>query len=338
MQSLRRLRSALLVPALVLVVGLLASGCGAYPQNIFENKSDFAQDLDNLFSKILIAMAVVFFAVEGLLIWVVIRYRRRPGDRLPKQIHGHTTLEIIWTAAPAVVLAFVLVPTTETIFRTQAAPPPGTLQVNVIGHQFWWEFEYPELGVITANEVHMPVGQRITFNETSADVIHSFWVPALGGKRDVVPGRVNRLSWTPNATGTFPGQCAELCGYSHANMRLRAVVESQQDFDAWVAQQKAPAVTPTEPLAVQGAQVFQQRGCAGCHTIAGTQAQARVGPNLTHFGSRQTVAAGIMDNTPENLRTWLADPPGVKPGAAMPNLGLNAEELDALVAYLLALK
>lgn len=338
MHSLRRFRATAILLVTAVAVGLLASGCGAYPQNIFENKSDFAQDLDNLFSKILIAMAVVFFVVEGLLIWVVIRYRQRPGDRLPKQIHGNTTLEIMWTAAPAVVLAFVLLPTTDTIFRTQAPVPPGTLQVNVIGHQFWWEFEYPDLGVITANEVSMPVGQRVVFNETSADVIHSFWVPALGGKRDVVPGRVNRLNWTPNAVGTFPGQCAELCGYSHAHMRLRAMVRSPQDFEAWVAQQKAPAVTPTEPLAVQGAQVFQQRGCAGCHTISGTPAQARVGPNLTHFGSRETVAAGIMDNTPENLRRWLADPPGVKPGALMPNLGLSPEDLDALVAYLQALK
>jgi cytochrome c oxidase subunit 2 len=228
-----------------------------------------------------------------------------------------------------------------TIFTTQAAAPTNSLLIKVIGHQFWWEFQYPEFNLTTANEVHQPIGRTANFELTSADVIHSFWIPALGGKRDVVPGRTNYLWWTPdpNTSGVYLGQCAELCGYSHANMRMRGIVQTPEDFAAWVRQQQAPAATPpANTPAAQGAQLFTQKGCAGCHTINGTSAAGKTAPDLTHFGSRLTVAAGIMDNNTANVKRWLADPPTVKPGSLMPNLGLNGAELDALAAYLEFLK
>lgn len=324
---------------LTVSLALLAAGCNPYPQNIFERKSEFAIELDDLFYGLLIAAGFVFVTVEGALIYAAVRYRRRDGDRLPPQTHGNTTLEILWTAAPAVVLAIVLFFSTRTIFATQAPAPADSMQINVIGHRFWWEFQYPDLGVVTANEVHMPIGQTVNFAMRSADVIHSFWIPALGGKRDVLPSHTNYLWWTPNATGTFPGQCAELCGQSHAQMRARALVQTPEDFEGWVAQQRQPAVTPPpgSPAAL-GADLFQQRGCAACHTVSGTAAAGKVGPDLTHFGSRTTVAAGVLESTPENIAAWLADPPKIKPDSAMPKLGLSPEDTTALVAYLQALK
>jgi cytochrome c oxidase subunit II len=172
----------------------------------------------------------------------------------------------------------------------------------------------------------------------SDDVIHSFWIPALGGKRDAFPAHTNYVWMTPNSLGEFPGQCYQLCGYSHGNMRERAIIQSPADFQTWLAAQQQPAATPAGGDAAEGAQLVQTRGCAGCHTITGTAAQGKVGPNLTHFGSRGTLAGSIFENTPENVRTWLKDPPAVKPGSIMPNLGLSDHELDVLVAYLQSLK
>jgi cytochrome c oxidase subunit 2 len=212
------------------------------------------------------------------------------------------------------------------------------MDVNVIGHQFWWEFQYPDANVTTANELHLPVGRTVNLVLHSDDVIHSFWIPALGGKRDAFPSHTNYIWLTPDSVGEFPGQCYQLCGYSHGNMRERAIIQSQADFDAWLSAQQQPAAQPTEGNAAEGAQLFQQRGCAGCHTIEGTPAQGKVGPNLTHFASRGTFAGSIFDNNAENIRTWLHDPPAAKPGSIMPNLGLNDHELDVLVAYLQSLR
>ncbi len=340
-RSVRVARGRYVAGAVSLLAGLsvLAAGCNEYPQSTFQLHSEFAVDIQDLFTKILVAAAVVFVLVEGILVLAAVRFRRKPSDGLPTQTHGNSRLEIGWTAAPAIVLAFIMVPTIQTIFRTQAPAPAGSLQVRVIGHQWWWELQYPELGVVTANELHLPLGKTANFMEESADVIHSFWIPALGGKRDVVPGHVNHLWFTPSATGTFMGQCAEFCGESHANMRLRAIVETPDQFDAWVRQQKLAGATPAANTdAAKGAQAFQQRGCAGCHTIAGTSAQGQVGPNLSHVGSRTTIASGMFENTPDNLRNWLHNPGAVKPGALMPNLSLSDEDLISLVAYLQSLK
>ncbi len=336
------LRRARLIPLVALGV-ILAACTGDYPQNAMAPKSDFALVIDDLFWQIIWWSIGVFIVVEALLVYALFRFRRRPGRPGPAQVHGNTRLEIAWTLAPALVLASIAVPTVRTIFETQAPPTPDALQVQIIGHQWWWEVRYPQLNVVTANEVHLPVGRKVDISLTSADVIHSFWIPQLGGKRDANPGHTNRISLTPFEPGVYWGQCAEFCGASHANMGLRAVVEEPAQFDAWVQAQQAPAPNllaqaDADPLVKQGAQQFIASACLACHRIAGTPAAGQVGPDLTHVGSRRTIAAGMMENTPENLARWLRNPPGVKPGALMPNLNLSDDAVKALVAYLGSLK
>ena len=216
-------------------------------------------------------------------------------------------LEVGWTIAFAAILVIFAVPTVRVIFKTQEAPAATDLQVDVVGHQWWWEFRYPGQEVVTANEAHIPVGQTVAFHLHGPDVIHSFWVPQLGGKRDVVPGRVNRITLTPEVPGEYIGQCAEYCGISHANMRFRVVVHAKGEWEKWVAAQKAPPVEPKDELAQKGKEIFSQSACMGCHTIAGLSAGI-LGPNLTHFGSRKTLGGAIMLNTPENLAKWIENP------------------------------
>jgi cytochrome c oxidase subunit II len=322
-----------------LAVVALASACsGPTPQTAFNPRSDYANEGLDLFVGIIIAGVVVGVLVEGALIWTAIRYRRRAGDVLPPQIHGSTVVEVVWTVVPVIIVGAILAYTLPVIFSTQAPAPVGSMNIAVTGHQFWWEFGYPDANVVTANEMHMPVGQTVNLVLESDDVIHSFWIPALGGKRDAFPGHTNYIWMKADSTGEFPGQCYQLCGYSHGNMREKAIIQSPADFQAWLTSQQAPAVTPTEPTAAEGAQLFQTRGCSACHTINGTPAAGKVGPNLTHIASRGVIAGSIMDNNADNLRTWLKDPPAVKPGSVMPNLGLNDHELDVLVAYLQSLK
>ncbi len=322
---------------------LLVSGCIAqYPQTIFEPHSDYADDLWGLLQKILIPAAIVFVLVEGALVYALIKFRQRPEHGRPQQVHGHTVLEIGWTIAPAVVLAFIAVPTVETIFKTQAPAPESALHVHVIGHQFWWEFQYPDLGVTTANEVWVPVNQTVNLQETSADVIHSFWIPAMGGKRDVVPNHVNNIWFTPSGTGTFLGQCSEFCGASHANMRARLMSVSPEDFQKWVQDQKTPVGQPPDnaPDTVKhGATLVAP--CAGCHTIEGNplNGNQKVGPNLSHVGSRTTFAAGVFELNKDNLHHWVQNAPSMKPGIKMPAFpNINDADADAIADYLLSLK
>ena len=333
-----RTRGGLGLTALGLVFAVLASACsGNNPQTAFNPRSDYANIGLDLFQTVIWMGIVVGVLVEGILIWAAIRFRRRPGDAVPPQIHGNTLIEVIWTTIPVIVVGYILFLTLPVIFETQAPAPAGSMNVGVTGHQFWWEFTYPDANVVTANELHLPVGQTVNLVLQSDDVIHSFWVPALGGKRDAFPGHTNYIWLTPNTVGEYPGQCYQLCGYSHGNMRERAIIQSPADFQAWLTAQQAPAVTPTDPTAAEGAQLFQTRGCAACHTINGTPAQAKVGPNLTHVASRGVIAGSVLENNADNLRTWLKDPPAVKPGSVMPNLGLTDHELDVLVAYLQSL-
>jgi cytochrome c oxidase subunit 2 len=229
------------------------------------------------------------------------------------------------------------VPTVRVIFKTQEAPAATDLRVDVVGRQWWWEFRYPGQGVVTANEAHIPVGQTVAFHLHGPDVIHSFWVPQLGGKRDVVPGRVNRVTLTPEVPGEYIGQCAEYCGMSHANMRFRVIVHAKGEWEQWVTTQKAPPVDPKDELAQKGKEIYSQSACMGCHTIAGTSTGI-LGPNLTHFGSRKTFGGASMMSTPENLAKWVENPGHMKPGVLMPNLGMREEQSKALAAYLLSLK
>jgi cytochrome c oxidase subunit 2 len=319
-------------------LGALSAACAPNPQTAFNPRSEYADAGLDMFMATIYAGVAVALVVEGVLIYTAIRYRRRIGDRLPPQIHGNTVIEVLWTAAPTVIVGAILYFSVKVIFETQAPAPIDAMPVEVIGHQFWWEFQYPDANVVTANELHLPMGRTANLILHSDDVIHSFWIPALGGKRDAFPGHTNYLWMTPNSTGTFPGQCYQLCGYSHGNMRERAVIQTQAEFDAWLRNQQQAAVQPSGGPEAEGAQVFQQKGCAGCHTVQGTPAQGKVGPNLTHVASRQTLAGSVLENTAQDLRTWLKDPPAVKPGSIMPNLGLNDHELDVLVAYLQSLK
>jgi cytochrome c oxidase subunit 2 len=326
------------VLALAAGLALLVGACEYTPQTAWNPRSEYAREGLGLFELTIWLGVVIGVLVEVALIWAAIRYRRRAGDRLPPQTHGNTLVEVLWTTGPVIVVGYILVVTLPLIFSQQAPAPASAMKVSVIGHQFWWEFQYPDANVVTASELHLPLNRTVNLELRSDDVIHSFWVPALGGKRDAFPSHSNHIWLTPDSVGEFPGQCYQLCGYSHANMRERAIIQSQADFDAWLAAQQQPAATPTDPLAIAGAEVFQQKGCGACHTITGTPAVGRVGPNLTHFGSRRTLAGAVYENTTENLHTWLRDPPRAKPGSIMPNLGLNAHEVDALVAYLQSLK
>ncbi|MCS7250886.1 MAG: cytochrome c oxidase subunit II [Thermoflexus sp.] len=319
------------------ILGIWLTGCTAQSPSILAPVSPKGRAEAELFWFILLITAGVFVLVETLLLYAVFRFRARDLQAIPPQIHGNNALEISWTTATALGLAIIFALTWRTMAAT-STPPADALPVKVIGRQWWWEFQYPTLGITTANELVIPVGRPIRALVTSADVIHSFWVPQLGGKMDAIPGRENPVWLQSDVEGVFYGQCAELCGISHANMRLRVRAVSEAEFQRWVEAQRAPAAQPVEPLAQQGYQVFMSKACVGCHAIEGTPAQGKVGPNLTHFGSRTTIAAGLLENTPENLARWLDNPQAVKPGALMPRLGLTPEEIQALVAYLLSLK
>lgn len=322
----------------LLGLGLLAACGGPYPQSTLAPVSDFGRDIDKLFTGIFWWAVGVFVVVEGLLLFSVLRFRHREGAPMPVQHHGNTALEITWTLAPALILVFIAVPTVRTIFKTAGEAPAGALRVEVIGHQWWWEYRYPDLEIVTANELHLPVGRPVAVDITSADVIHSWWTPRLGGKRDAIPNHHTRISFTPDSVGIYPGQCVEYCGASHANMRLRTFVESDSIFQAWVAAQKTTPTVPAKGSPEEaGRQALQRYGCIGCHAIAGFST-GTIGPNLTHVGGRATIAGGTMMNTEQHLHDWIADPPAMKPGSMMPNMHASPPDIMALVAYLQSLK
>ena len=442
---LRRIASYALVAALVVA----AVSCNeAHPNTTLQPHSDLGREIDFLWDRLLLLGTIVFILVEAVLVYIVFKYRRRENQPTPPQTHGSTKLEITWTLIPAVILVFIAVPTVRTIFITQAQAAPGSLNIDVTGHQWWWEFRYPEYGVTTANEIYLPVGRTVNFRLRSADVIHSFWTPQLGGKRDVVTNRTNYLWYTPDsstASNVWNGFCVEYCGASHANMRFRVFTVTPEQFASWVAGQKMPArfgavgpVAPTggpipPPLeapgvtipggpnaptqaaqaaahgiaqrssgtgapggtqpAVQrsqnpaanpgaqtgvkgiapaatsfastpggipagyifpreqipdfavphapippglkftpgltgnagrGKQVFSSSACIGCHSIAGNPAAMGVtAPNLTHVGSRSTIAAGRFPNAAAYLALWIKNARAMKPEVLMPTLGLN---------------
>ncbi len=419
----------------------------SYPNTTFLPKTEFSRASDDLWDLLLLLGTIVFVLVEGILIFVVFKYRHRGGDQKPPQTHGNTTLEILWTLIPAVILVFIAVPTVKTIFYTQKAAAPGSLNVEVIGHQWWWEFRYPEYGIVTANEIYLPVGRTVNFTLHSADVIHSFWTPQLGGKRDVVTNRTNHIWYTPDSTlksAVWNGFCAEYCGDSHANMKFRVFTVQPAEFASWVAGQKlaaaygavAPATavnpptageplssgtgsvagtrpaepatqnpagspgiqevgtatgTAAQPIAAstpgyvfpreqipswavphaplpkglawnaslvgdpaRGQQLYSSNACIGCHTISGNpMSMGVIGPNLTHFGSRYTLAAGTYPNDTQHLALWIKNARKMKPGSIMPSLGkgeydpgmkttlsmgLDDQQIADIVAYLQALK
>jgi len=299
--------------------------------------SDLARDVLSLYGLITWISVGIGLLVFVLLGYALLRFRDRPGAALPAQSHGRPWLEIAWTIGPAIVLLVIAVPTLQVIFRTQTvAKPPDALEVVVRGYQWWWEFAYPSLGVTTANELHVPAGRRVVFTLEGPDVIHSFWVPTFGGKRDVVPGRTNVIALVPDRPGDYWGQCAEFCGTSHANMGLRVVVHDAAAFDRWVARERGPALEPSGDAAA-GKAIFAGQACVGCHTVRGVST-GTLGPDLTHFGSRTTLGAGMFPNTPERLAAWVKNAPAMKPGVKMPPFALSEDQAKALGAYLTSLK
>ena len=370
---LRRLASYALVAAFLVA----AVSCSeAHPNTTLVPHSDVGREIDFLWDRLLLLGTIVFILVEAVLIYVVFRYRHRENQPAPPQTHGSTKLEITWTLLPAIILVFIAVPTVRTIFITQAQAAPGSLNIDVTGHQWWWEFRYAEYGVTTANEIYIPAGRTVNFRLRSADVIHSFWTPQLGGKRDVITNRTNYFWYTPDsstASTVWNGFCVEYCGASHANMRFRVFTVTQQQFESWVAGQKMPArfgapspavqattsfastagglppgyifpreqipdyAVPHAPIpaglkftpgltgnAGRGKQTFSSSACIGCHAIAGNPAAMGVtGPNLTHVGSRSTIAAGRFPNTAAYLALWIKNSREMKPEVLMPTLGLD---------------
>jgi cytochrome c oxidase subunit 2 len=467
---LRRIASYTLAAAAFFA---LSACSGGHPNSTLVPHSDLGREIDFLWDRLLLLGTIVFVLTEAALLFVVFKYRRRPNQPTPPQTHGSTKLEITWTLIPAVILVFIAVPTVRTIVITQAQAAPGSLNIDVTGHQWWWEFKYPEYGITTANEIYLPAGRTVNFRLRSADVIHSFWAPQLGGKRDVVTNRTNYIWLTPDsstASQVWNGFCAEYCGTAHTYMRFRVFTVSPQEFDSWVAGQKMPAqfgaVASTAPAAAgaqmvatspgnppagvpteaaqaaapqvaqqssgtgalggrepaiprprepeanpgvqggsgpataslasstvapgyifpreripdyavpnapipdglkftagltgnahRGRQIFSSRTCIGCHAIAGNPtAVGVIGPNLTHFGSRSTIGAGLYPNTPAYLALWIKDARAMKPGSLMPTLGigetdralktkvtaagggLTDQEIADIVAYLTTLK
>jgi len=438
----RRLAAVALLGALAF--GLAACG-GEYPNSTFNHNSEYNSAIDDLFDKLLFWGTLVFIVVEVALVYTIFRFRRRPDGRVPKQVHGNTALEIAWTAIPAVILIFIASPTVRTIFKTQAKAAPDALQVEVIGHQWWWEFKYPQYGFSTANELYLPNGRTVNFQLKTIDVLHSFWIPQMGGKRDLISNRTNYLWFTPNKdlpSSAWNGFCAEFCGPSHANMRFRVFTVTSAEFSQWTAHQQqvaifpaaaaeaapsaavpmvmptvrqvssggggvpivqvaavqAPAIdslpvttkvaipvwtfpkermvkefphtVPTTPLpntvsynesllaegdAERGRQIYGRSSCIGCHAIGGTPFNmSAIGPNLTHVGTRHTLAGGLYPNDAKHLAYWIKSAPHLKPGSIMPTLGkgltdpvrknvvtvggLTDMEIADIVAYLQALK
>ena len=328
-------RRALLVAA----VGLLLAGCGeqVLPQNSLDPEGPVARDLHELIKPVFYIAGVILVLVLGLVLYAGIRFRRRSDDEAPPQIHGNAKLELGWTIAPALILAVVAVLTLGTVFDVdRKAEGAGVIPVTVIGHQWWWEYRYPEHGVVTANELHIPTGAPVAVTLQSVDVVHSFWPPKLAGKVDVIPNRDNHMTIQADKPGTYHGQCAEFCGVSHANMRLRVVAHTPAGFDAWVASNARPARLPSpdeDERAASGANLFRQKGCASCHAVKGFAA-GEVGPDLTHLMQRKVFAGAMFDLNKRNLRAWLRDPPGEKPGSLMPDLNLSEDEITELIAYL----
>ena len=320
-----------------------AQGDPALIPSIFRPESTPAHTINGLSMLVLTITGLIFVLVFGLIVYVLVRYRRRPGDDgEPAQVYGSTQVEIAWTVTPVLIVVVLSLTGARAIDQIQNAPRgPASLDVTAIGHQWWWEFRYPSLGIVTANELHVPVSDPASPTPTflkllSADVAHSFWVPRLAGKTDLIPNRVNEMWMAPEKPGLYLGQCAEYRGTQHAKMLLRVYVHARDDFDRWVGEQRQAGAQA--PNVAEGRRIFETTSCISCHAVGGTVGTGTFGPDLTHLMSRETLASGAVPNTPENLRTWIASPDHAKPGSLMPAMNLTTRELDELVAYLETLR
>jgi cytochrome c oxidase subunit II len=350
----------------VCLLTMVLAGCSSehYPQTTLLPRGDFARIADDLLDTTVKWGLLVFILVEAVLVYAIFRFRGKPDDAEPHQVHGNTTVEIIWTVIPALILAAIAVPTVRAIFQTNATPKDA-LTIEVVGHQWWWEFRYPEYNLTTANEIHVPVGRTVALRMSSSDVLHSFWVPQFAAKRDVFANRETRMWFKAEVDGDYPGQCAEFCGIQHARMGYRIKAQKPEEFRAWVAHMqtlgpksasRAPATDSVVHTASQGATVqqgtapdralyatgeklFASKGCVACHSMQAVNApKGMIGPNLANVGARSYIAAGTLKNTDANLANWIRDPQAIKKGVLMPNLGVTPAEAQALVAFLRAHK
>jgi len=314
------------------------------PTNIFSPDSTPAHSIFRLSIFELEVEGAIFVVVFSLLAYAVTKFRQRKQDDgvEPPQVYGSNQMELAWTVLPVLIVVVLFLSTAQVIHRVQdASRPPGTIEVTVVGHQFWWEYRYTQYGFVTANELHVPLSDPQTPTPTflgllSADVDHSFWVPRLAGKTDLIPNHPNSTWIDPQETGLFLGQCSQYCGTQHAKMLQRVYVQSRPDFDRWVHDQQQPAVS--DPSVADGAALFITKACFACHTVRGTPAAGVVGPDLTHVMSRDTIGSGAVPNTPENLRKWVRNPATFKPGSLMPAPDLTDQELDRITAYLSTLR
>jgi cytochrome c oxidase subunit 2 len=332
---------------------LLADGStSAQNLSIFSPASPAAASIRALFILVLAITGAIFLLVEGVLIYSIIRFRRRRHEAAePPQVYGSMPIEIAWTAAPMLIVFLLALILTRTEFEVRVNPnrPPRDakpLYVTVIGHQWWWEYVYEKydgqrLGFITANELHVPasddgVARPVYLTLKSADVCHSFWVPRLGGKTDLIPGRTNQMWFQTKERGLHLGQCAEYCGTQHAHMLLRVNVDTPEEFQAWLGDQRKPAVD--NPAVRAGRDLFLSLSCVNCHRVRGASANGTYAPDLTHLMNRQTLASGMVPNTPEELRKWIIDPRQTKQGCLMPAFGLSGRQVDLIVGYLTTLR
>ena len=314
------------------------------PTNIFAPVSTPAQSILDLSLFVLEVTGAIFIVVFTLITYAVVKFRKRKiaDGREPAQIYGSSQLELAWTVIPVLIVTVLFLASARVIASIQNAPKPANaVEVTVIGHQFWWEYRYPSLGVVTANELHIPVSDPAHPTPTfltllSADTDHSFWVPRLAGKTDLIPNHPNKMWLDPHETGLFLGQCAQYCGTQHALMLLRVYVQPRDEFDRWIREQARP-VQDTGPIS-EGQKIFERTACINCHAVAGTAANGRFGPDLTHLMSRDTIASGAVPNTQANLRRWIQNPDAIKRGSKMPAMGLSDPELDALTQYMETLR
>ena len=320
----------------------LADGPQSTP-SILAPASTPAHEIYGLSLFVLLITGSIFVVVGGLLAYVLVKFRAREddGQHEPAQVYGSVQVELAWTVIPVLIVVVLFLTTARIIFAIQDAPKPrSALDVTVVGHQFWWEFRYPKLGIVTANELHIPASSALQPEPTylrllSADVDHSFWVPQLGGKTDLIPNHPNEMWLDPDQPGLYLGQCAQFCGVEHAKMLIRVYVDTPEQFDAWAKNQQQPGVQ--DEAVAAGRRIFEAQACMNCHTVTGTAAKGTFGPDLTHLMGRATIAAGAAANTPANLHAWIQDPNQLKPGALMPAMQLSDQQIDQLVAYLTTL-
>ena len=329
---------------LSVAAALAGPGYVLSPTDLFSPASSPAQSVYELSVFVVAVALAIFVVVFGLLAYAVLRFRHRGADdgREPPQVYGSTQIELAWTIIPVIIVIVLFLSSARVIAAVQRPTlPEDAVRVTVIGHQFWWEYRYPGLNVVTANELHVPVSDPAHPRPTiltllSADTDHSFWVPRLAGKTDLIPNFPNTMWIDPHRTGLYEGQCAQYCGTQHAKMLLRVYVDSHEEFDRWAREQARPA-SPGAAVS-RGRRLFETTACINCHTVAGTAANGRFGPDLTHLMSRETIASGAAPNTRQNLRLWIENPDAIKPGSLMPAMQLERQELDDLTGYLLTLR